>query len=67
MVVLHQPTTLYKDLAYYSCSSHDVLYHTTCVLTRRRNVYGGDEGARTPDLGSAIAALFQLSYIPLMK
>ncbi len=25
---------------------------------------GGDEGARTPDLDSAIVALFQLSYIP---
>jgi hypothetical protein len=24
----------------------------------------GDEGARTPDLNSAIVALFQLSYIP---
>jgi hypothetical protein len=24
----------------------------------------GDEGARTPDLDSAIVALFQLSYIP---
>src|SRR5260221_5872766 len=27
-------------------------------------VYGGDEGARTPDLDSAIVALSQLSYIP---
>lgn len=26
--------------------------------------YGGDEGARTPDLGIANAALSQLSYIP---
>ena len=25
---------------------------------------GGDEGARTPDLGIANAALSQLSYIP---
>lgn len=25
---------------------------------------GGDEGARTPDLNSAIVALSQLSYIP---
>jgi hypothetical protein len=25
---------------------------------------GGDEGARTPDLGVANAALSQLSYIP---
>ncbi len=25
---------------------------------------GGDEGARTPGLDSAIVALFQLSYIP---
>ena len=25
---------------------------------------GGDEGARTPDLDSAIVALSQLSYIP---
>lgn len=30
-----------------------------------RVVYSGDEGARTPDLDSAIVALFQLSYIPL--
>jgi hypothetical protein len=30
-------------------------------------MYGGDEGARTPDLDSAIVALFQLSYIPLLK
>ncbi len=27
-------------------------------------VRGGDEGARTPDLDSAIVALSQLSYIP---
>ena len=27
-------------------------------------VQGGDEGARTPDLDSAIVALSQLSYIP---
>ncbi len=27
-------------------------------------VHGGDEGARTPDLDSAIVALSQLSYIP---
>ena len=27
--------------------------------------YGGDEGARTPDLDSAIVALSQLSYIPV--
>jgi hypothetical protein len=27
-------------------------------------VLGGDEGARTPDLDSAIVALSQLSYIP---
>ena len=26
---------------------------------------GGDEGARTPDLGIANAALSQLSYIPI--
>ncbi len=26
--------------------------------------FGGDEGARTPDLDSAIVALSQLSYIP---
>jgi hypothetical protein len=30
-------------------------------------VYNGDEGARTPDLDSAIVALFQLSYIPLTQ
>ncbi len=28
---------------------------------------GGDEGARTPDLGIANAALSQLSYIPNVK
>ena len=28
---------------------------------------GGDEGARTPDLGIANAALSQLSYIPLLS
>ena len=28
---------------------------------------GGDKEARTPDLGSAIAALYQLSYIPVNK
>ncbi len=27
-------------------------------------VHDGDEGARTPDLDSAIVALSQLSYIP---
>ena len=27
-------------------------------------MFGGDEGARTPDLDSAIVALSQLSYIP---
>jgi hypothetical protein len=26
---------------------------------------GGDEGARTPDLDSAIVALSQLSYVPM--
>ncbi len=30
-------------------------------------VCGGDEGARTPDLGIANAALSQLSYIPTQK
>jgi hypothetical protein len=29
-----------------------------------RNKKSGDEGARTPDLGVANAALSQLSYIP---
>jgi hypothetical protein len=28
---------------------------------------GGDEGDRTPDLCNAIAALSQLSYIPVRK
>ena len=28
---------------------------------------GGDKEARTPGLGSAIAALYQLSYIPVNK
>jgi hypothetical protein len=27
--------------------------------------HGGDEGARTPDLDSAIVALSQLSYVPV--
>src|SRR5579883_246011 len=30
-------------------------------------VNSGDEGARTPDLDSAIVALFQLSYIPVTQ
>ena len=42
-------------------------------LGRRRSVhlsyrgknYGGDRGARTPNLGIANAALSQLSYIPV--
>jgi hypothetical protein len=29
--------------------------------------FGGDEGARTPDLGVANAALSQLSYIPTIE
>ena len=29
--------------------------------------FGGDEGARTPDLGIANAALSQLSYIPTIE
>ena len=33
------------------------------VGTQARQL-GGDEGARTPDLDSAIVALSQLSYIP---
>jgi hypothetical protein len=39
-------------LTYYSCSTH--------------SLSGGDEGARTPDLDSAIVALSQLSYIPIL-
>ena len=27
-------------------------------------IFGGDEGDRTPDLCNAIAALSQLSYVP---
>ncbi len=34
-----------------------------CIMTST----GGDEGARTPDLDSAIVALFQLSYIPVTR
>ncbi len=33
--------------------------------SRVRKEFGGDEGDRTPDLCNAIAALSQLSYIPL--
>ncbi len=43
------------------------LYHTTTVCDLQGmilQVRGGDEGARTPDLDSAIVALSQLSYIP---
>jgi hypothetical protein len=29
------------------------------------SLFGGDEGARTPDLDSAIVALSQLSYVPM--
>ena len=28
---------------------------------------GGDKGIRTPDLGNASAALYQLSYIPMQR
>ncbi len=28
-------------------------------------IFGGDEGDRTPDLCNAIAALSQLSYVPV--
>ncbi len=43
-----------------------------CTETRKRSDdsrldTGGDKEARTPDLGSAIAALYQLSYIPVNK
>ena len=31
------------------------------------DLYGGDEGDRTPDLCNAIAALSQLSYVPKSK
>lgn len=46
------------------------LYYTTtlCDLQTPDGEYGtysGDEGARTPDLDSAIVALSQLSYIPV--
>lgn len=48
------------------------MYYTTTlcdlqIAVERWRVYGGDEGARTPDLDSAIVALFQLSYIPLTQ
>ncbi len=36
----------------------------TCFKIFGSIVHGGDEGARTPDLDSAIVALSQLSYIP---
>jgi hypothetical protein len=36
----------------------------TCFMIFGGIVHGGDEGARTPDLDSAIVALSQLSYIP---
>ena len=43
-----------------------VLYYTItlCYLQGTLIRMGGDEGARTPDLDSAIVALSQLSYIP---
>jgi hypothetical protein len=34
------------------------------LIILESTVCGGDEGARTPDLDSAIVALSQLSYIP---
>ncbi len=33
-------------------------------MCARASFLGGDKGIRTPDLCSAIAALYQLSYIP---
>jgi hypothetical protein len=33
-------------------------------VLRKEQLSGGDEGARTPDLDSAIVALSQLSYVP---
>ena len=37
------------------------------MLSDAVRFFGGDEGARTPDLDSAIVALSQLSYIPKDK
>jgi hypothetical protein len=33
----------------------------------RTDNFGGDEGDRTPDLCNAIAALSQLSYVPVIE
>ncbi len=45
------------------------IYYTIDVCDLQGTKYmvraGGDEGARTPDLDSAIVALSQLSYVPL--
>jgi hypothetical protein len=43
-------------------------YYTTDLCALQGTVVSsGDEGARTPDLDSAIVALFQLSYIPVTQ
>lgn len=36
----------------------------TMKVPVQEQLSGGDEGARTPDLDSAIVALSQLSYVP---
>src|SRR2546423_7797853 len=64
-----------EKLTYYSCSALlsatvSILYHKCLRFARHfglvieAQLVGGDEGARTPDLDSAIVALSQLSYIP---
>jgi hypothetical protein len=37
----------------------------TTYLPAKTGVFGGDEGSRTLDLRNAIAALSQLSYVPI--
>src|SRR5216683_2513833 len=49
------------------CTLLSLLYHNALRFAMHCSQYSGDEGARTPDLDSAIVALFQLSYIPLME
>jgi len=39
----------------------------SAIQQARRIDMGGDEEDRTPDLGSAIAALSQLSYTPMNR
>ena len=49
------------------CDLQGTFNHETQKRNGRKLDTSGDKEARTPDLGSAIAALYQLSYIPVNK